>query len=112
MNNPQKLIVSLGQTLLAILFVGSVSMAIASPELAQKNACSGCHAAATTVYGPSYQDIAKRYANDKANGVNIIVKSLKQGSTGKWGKDAMPALPSLSDSDAQVLAAWIMSGAK
>ena len=34
----------------------------ASPELAQKHACLACHAMDKKVIGPSYQEVAKKYA--------------------------------------------------
>lgn len=85
--------------------------AYASMELANKNACMGCHAAATKIVGPSYAEVAKKYAGQKDAEVNLA-KSIKAGGAGKWGPVPMPAQPQLSDADARKLAAWILAGAK
>ena len=85
--------------------------AFASMELAQKNACMGCHAVATKVLGPAYQEVAKKYAGQKDAEANLV-KSIKGGGVGKWGQVPMPAQAQLSDADAKKLAAWILGGAK
>ncbi|MFM8737850.1 MAG: c-type cytochrome [Betaproteobacteria bacterium] len=85
--------------------------AFASMEMAQKNACMGCHAVATKVLGPSYQEVAKKYAGQKDAEANLA-KSIKAGGAGKWGQVPMPAQAQLSDADARRLAAWIRAGAK
>ena len=84
--------------------------ALASPALAQKNACLACHAVDKKMVGPSYQDVAKKYAGkmDAA----ALAKSIKAGGSGKWGPVPMPAQAALSDADAKTLAAWILAGAK
>ena len=83
--------------------------AFANLELANKNACMGCHAVATKVLGPAYQEVAKKYAGKSAD---ELAKSIKAGGSGKWGPVPMPAQAALSDADAKTLAAWILSGAK
>jgi cytochrome c len=85
--------------------------AFANMEMANKNACMGCHAVATKVLGPSFQEVAKKYAGQ--NGAEAtLAKSIKAGGAGKWGQIPMPAQAQLSDADAQRLAAWILAGAK
>ncbi len=85
--------------------------AFSSMEMAQKNACMGCHAVATKDLGPSYQEVAKKYAGQKDAEANLA-KSIKAGGAGKWGQVPMPAQAQLSDADARRLAAWILAGAK
>jgi cytochrome c len=85
--------------------------AFASLELANKNACMGCHAMATKVLGPSYQEVAKKYAGQK-DAQAALAKSIKAGGAGQWGQVPMPAQPQLSDADAAKLAAWILGGTK
>ena len=98
--------VSVALSLLALAMPAS-----ASQELAQKNACTACHAADKKMVGPSYQDVAKKYAGQKDAAANLA-KSIKAGGSGKWGAVPMPAQPSLSDADAKALASWILAGAK
>jgi cytochrome c len=95
---------------IAIALAAAVSTpAFANLALAQKNACMACHAVDKKVVGPSYQDVAKKYAGKSAD---ELAKSIKAGGSGKWGPVPMPAQAALSDADAKTLAAWILSGAK
>lgn len=98
-------------TVLAGAAVLLAAPAFASKELAQKNACLACHAPDKKLVGPSYQDVAKKYAGQKDAEANLA-KSIKAGGSGKWGPVPMPAQAALSDADAKVLAAWILGGAK
>lgn len=90
---------------------GASLPAAASMALAQKNACMACHAADKKLIGPSYADVAKKYAGDK-DAVAKLTASIRAGGSGKWGPVPMPAQPNLSEADAKTLAQWIMSGAK
>ena len=83
----------------------------ASPDLAQKNACMSCHAVAKKLVGPSYNDVAKKYAGQK-DAAATLAQSIKAGGAGKWGPVPMPSQPSLSDADALTLANWVLAGAK
>lgn len=85
--------------------------ALANLELAQKNACTGCHAVDKKVVGPAYQDVAGKYAGQK-DAVVVLSDSIRKGGSGKWGPVPMPAQPALSDADLQALAAWVLGGAK
>ena len=45
----------------------SLALLVATPawanlDLAKKNACTACHAVDKKMVGPSYQDVAKKYA--------------------------------------------------
>ncbi len=99
--------------LLVMLYLSllACSSAQASLDLANKNACTACHAVAKKMVGPAYQDVAKKYAGQKdADG--MLAKSIKAGGSGKWGPVPMPAQAGLSDADALTLAKWILGGAK
>jgi cytochrome c len=85
--------------------------ALANLELATKNACTACHAVDKKVLGPSYQDVARKYASQK-DAVAQISESVRKGGSGKWGAIPMPAQPALSDADLETLARWISGGAK
>ena len=97
-----------------ITFALAVTVALpawANLDLAKKNACMACHAADKKIVGPSYSDVAKKYAG-QADAASNLAKSIKAGGSGKWGPVPMPAQAALSDADASTLAAWILSGAK
>ena len=97
-------------TAIALIAFASTG-AWASADLAKKNNCLACHAVDKKIVGPSYQDVAKKYAG-QADAEATLDKSIKAGGSGKWGPIPMPAQPQLSDADAKVLAAWILAGAK
>lgn len=78
--------------------------------LAKQNACLGCHALDKKIVGPSFQAVAKKYANDPSAIVFLKNKIIKGGS-GSWGVVPMPANPKLSDADVSLLTSWILRGA-
>jgi cytochrome c len=80
----------------------------AAEALAKKNACMGCHATDDKVLGPSYKEVAKRYAGN-ADALATLTASIKKGGSGKWGAIPMPASDQLRDDEAKQLAAWILS---
>jgi cytochrome c len=83
----------------------------ADSALADKSTCTGCHAVDKKVLGPSFQEVAKKYAGQK-DAVDQLTVSIKKGGVGKWGQIPMPGMPNLSDADAKTLATWIMAGSK
>jgi cytochrome c len=97
-------------TAIALLAFASTGV-WASADLAKKNNCLACHAVDKKLVGPSYQDVAKKYAG-QADAVANLTKSIKAGGSGKWGPIPMPAQAQLSDADAKALAAWVLAGAK
>ena len=87
------------------------SPVFASADMAKKNACMACHAVDRKLVGPSFNDVAKKYAGQK-DAVATLAKSIKAGGAGKWGPVPMPAQASLTEADAKTLATWILAGAK
>lgn len=84
------------------------SPAFASPELAQKKNCMACHATEKKLVGPSYKDVAAKYASDK-DAVKKLSEKIIKGGSGVWGPVPMPANTQVSPADAEQLAKWIMS---
>ncbi|MDQ7082742.1 MAG: c-type cytochrome [Aquificota bacterium] len=75
--------------------------------LADSKGCLACHAMDRKKVGPSYVEIAKRYAG-KGGAVEELVKSITKGSMGKWGSIPMTPQP-VSEEEAKELAEWILS---
>ena len=99
-------------TLLPAVFVLAAPLsAHANLDMAKKNACMACHAVDKKLVGPAYQDVAKKYADQK-DAVDALAASIKKGGSGKWGPVPMPAQTALSEADAKTLAAWILGGTK
>jgi len=85
--------------------------AYANSALAGKYGCLGCHAAATKLVGPAYQDVAAKYSGD-TGAVDMLVKSIRNGGSGKWGDMAMPPQAKVPEADLKRLATWILGGAR
>ncbi len=85
--------------------------AVANEALAKKNGCFACHAVKSQLVGPAYRDVAAKYAG-QAGAEDQLVRSIREGGSGKWGDIPMPPHPDLSDADAHRLAKWILGGAK
>jgi cytochrome c len=92
---------------LILLAVGLVSISFASQQLAQQKGCNACHDMKAKKVGPSYTDIAKKYAG-KPDAVNYLANKIKKGGSGVWGSVPMPP-QNVSDAEAKQLAQWILS---
>ena len=96
-----------------ILFalVAAVSVtapAFADEALAKSKNCMACHAVDKKLVGPSYKDVAKKYAGQKDAADKLAAKIIKGGS-GVWGAIPMPANAQVNEADAKKLAAWVLA---
>ena len=82
--------------------------ALAQLELAQKNACTACHAIDKKVVGPAYKDVANKYRGD-AKAPAMLEEKVKKGGVGVWGQVPMPPNTQVSDADIKKLVQWILS---
>ena len=95
----------------AIALFAVANPAMADTALATSKNCMACHAVATKMVGPSYKDVAAKYAGD-ADAVKKLATAIQKGSTpgkGNWGPVPMPANTQVSDAEATKLAAWVMA---
>ena len=94
-----------------LLIVGLLAATNASANLALANAkgCMACHDMGAKKIGPSYKEVAQKYAGQK-DAPPILVKNILEGSTGTWGDMAMPASKTmgLTEKDARKLVDWIL----
>lgn len=96
------------RALLIMAAVAAVSApAMADEALAKSKNCMACHAVDKKLVGPSYKDVAKKYAGD-AKAADMLAGKIMKGGSGVWGAIPMPANPQVNDADAKKLAAWIM----
>jgi len=86
----------------------NASVATADEALAKAKLCTGCHAIDKKVVGPSYKDVAAKYAG-KAGAEATLANSIQKGSKDVFGPAAMPPNPAISADDAAKLAKWILS---
>lgn len=77
-------------------------------DLARKNACMACHGLVHKQVGPGFAQIADRYRNDPAAPVRLADK-IRNGSVGTWGRVIMPRQSLVSETDAQILARWVLA---
>jgi cytochrome c len=76
-------------------------------KLLTANACLACHTLDKRVVGPSYREVAAKYAGS-ANAAGTLAKKIKEGGSGTWGSVPMPPHPQLSDGDLDAMVAWIL----
>jgi cytochrome c len=82
--------------------------AVASEELAKKHNCLVCHQIDKKVVGPSYKDVAAKYASDKTAEAKLFDK-VKKGGVGVWGQVPMPPNAAVPDADIKALVKCILS---
>lgn len=86
----------------------SAAPAFASAELAKAKNCLACHAVDKKLVGPSYKDVAAKYAGN-ADAAAMLATKVQKGGVGAWGQIPMPPNPQVSDADAKALVDWILS---
>ena len=94
--------------LIAALATLVAAPAFASADLAKAKNCMACHANDKKLVGPSYKDVAVKYAGQK-DAVAKLAEKIQKGGSGVWGPIPMPANPAVSDDDAKQLATWVMT---
>lgn len=82
--------------------------AMANADLAKSKNCMACHAVANKVVGPSFKDVAAKYAGQKDAEDKLTQKVLK-GGVGVWGQVPMPANAQVSEAEARTLVKWVMA---
>jgi len=82
--------------------------ALASEELAKKHGCFACHATDKKLVGPSYKEVAAKYAGQKDAAAKLAEK-IQKGGTGVWGQIPMPANPQVNADEAKTLANWVLT---
>lgn len=83
------------------------ALALDGEALFKSKTCVACHTIDAKLVGPGYKEVAAKYAG-KADASATLVKSIKEGSTGKWGAIPMPA-NQVTDEEAKTLADWILT---
>jgi cytochrome c len=77
-------------------------------RLATKYNCQSCHSLYdSSMQGPTYRAIAKKYASDN-NARDELSASILNGSSGTWGSNVMPS-NDVSAGDLRKLVEWILA---
>jgi cytochrome c len=99
-----------------LLTLGAVAVAAADEpvgnvtgeKLAAKYNCRPCHSLFdSSLQGPAYRDIAKKYSSDP-NARDELSASILNGSSGAWGSNAMPS-SAIPQPDLKQLVEWILA---
>jgi cytochrome c len=81
-------------------------------RLALKYNCLGCHKLHRDLVGPSFEKIAKRYANK----TQVIETSIQKGSSDKWQGYRHAIMPAfgkkIDQNETKVLSQWILQAEK
>ena len=105
-----------------ILFFTSLmlsNLAFGVTELHKKHACTACHADDKKLVGPSYQDVAARFAKDwkakdgtlvkPADAPAYLADKIRKGGAGNWSVIPMPGNVSATDAEVNAMVAAILS---
>lgn len=76
-------------------------------KLLNANACVACHTLDKRVVGPSFKEVAAKFAGDRGAAA-LLAKKIKEGGAGNWGNVPMPPHPQLSDADLDRIVGWIL----
>lgn len=96
-----------------VLFATALALVAAGPALADqalataKN-CMACHAVDKKLVGPSYKDVAAKYAGQPGAADKLAAK-IQKGGSGVWGPVPMPANTQVNEAEAKKLAAWVLT---
>ena len=82
--------------------------AMADLALATSKNCMACHAVDKKLVGPSYKDVATKYAGQK-DAVDKLAAKIIKGGAGVWGPVPMPANAQVNEAEAKKLAAWVLT---
>ena len=79
----------------------------AATQLLAKYNCTACHTVDKKLVGPSYKEVAAKYAGD-ASAAAKLEQKVKAGGSGVWGAIPMPP-NNVPDADLKTLVEWILA---
>ncbi|QNN56096.1 c-type cytochrome [Diaphorobacter ruginosibacter] len=91
----------------------AMTLAVAAPAfadqaLATSKNCMACHSVDKKLVGPSFKDVAAKYAG-QAGAAEKLASKITKGGSGVWGPVPMPANAQVSDAEAKKLADWVLT---
>ena len=69
--------------------------------------CVACHTIDKRVVGPSFREVAAKFAAD-ADAAPRLAKKIREGGAGNWGNVPMPPHPQVPDAELNQMVAWIL----
>ncbi len=86
----------------------SASRITRGEEVIGNSDCSGCHQMDRQSIGPTYKQIAEKYADDP-DAKPYLMDKIKNGGGGVWGEQPMAAHPQLTNDELGAMVDYIMS---
>lgn len=77
-------------------------------ELASKSDCFTCHQIEDKLTGPSYRDVANKYASMPDTIISHLANKIISGGSGVWGQIMMTPHPALSKDDAEAIVKYVL----
>lgn len=98
-------------SLLLVAAAALPDVALATEALAQKAGCMACHAKDKKIVGPSFKEVAAKYAG-QADAVTTLSAKIRSGGKGVWGQVPMPPndAEKLNDADLKSVVEWLLKG--
>jgi cytochrome c len=84
------------------------SAVVTGRKLIEGSDCLSCHQWNRKSIGPAYADVAAKYHDDRS-ATGRLVRKIREGGSGVWGKVTMPAHPALTREQASAMLAYIMT---
>jgi cytochrome c len=94
--------------LTTVLLAAGAGTAMANADLANKKNCMACHTVDKKLVGPSYKEVAAKYAGQK-DAVDKLAQKVIKGGAGVWGPVPMPPNAQVSEAEAKQLVQWVMT---
>jgi cytochrome c len=76
-------------------------------RLLNANGCVACHQVEKRTVGPSFREVAAKFAGDH-DATAKLAKKIRDGGAGNWGAVPMPPHPEIADSDLRQIVSWIL----
>lgn len=73
-----------------------------------KSDCLTCHKVDEAINGPSYRQVADKYADQAPGIIPTLAEKIIKGGSGTWGAVPMLPHPSLSQEDAEAMVKYIL----
>lgn len=77
-------------------------------ELISKSDCLTCHKVDEKLTGPSYREVANKYASQAPGIIPELADKIVKGGSGVWGEVPMLPHPAISQSDAEKMVKYIL----
>ena len=77
-------------------------------QLIANSDCLTCHKIDEKLTGPSYRDVANKYASEGPEIVPKLADKIIKGGTGVWGEVPMLPHPAISQADAETMVRYIL----